>query len=447
MLKKIQEMIVYIMVLGVILSSIFYNCYAEDEDDVVYKEQTQEEYQEQIQEKGENLKEDNNTTGENESVEKEEETSEVDNNENNIAEPNKESGSNSKSYENTNNSNKKSSSSNNITVKKSDNANLATLGINPNDFKGFKAGITSYEAIVPNNIESITVYATAQDKNATISGLGIKNLNVGKNEISVVVTAEDGKQKTYIINVTREDVVENVKENIETKSVSDLIKLEVEGYSISPAFLSTIYEYTVNVKDDVTSLNVITECSNDKINVQVAGNTDLQDGENVITVLVTNLETKESSTYQIIVKKIIEEENDAKNRAILIAKRIRISFFAIVALIILISIFVMVRRNALKKEAKKNEIYDYDEDDIDKINLDEDDFFNRVNKEKLQKKVFIDNEYDNLKKTEDDKFIDKKKNNSEFSENLNNEYLNKDNSSLIEEHFRIKSSKNKPKHY
>ena len=82
--------------------------------------------------------------------------------------------------------------------KKSNNANLSNLGITPNDFKGFTPGTTKYDVEVPNDVESVNVYATKADKNAKVTGTGNKNLNEGLNTFNIEVTAEDGTtKKTY----------------------------------------------------------------------------------------------------------------------------------------------------------------------------------------------------------------------------------------------------------
>ena len=58
---------------------------------------------------------------------------------------------------------------------------------------------------------------------------------------------------------------------------SDLKKLEIKGYSLTPAFSPDIYEYKLDVKNDVTNLDIITEGLNDKVSIEVAGNTELID--------------------------------------------------------------------------------------------------------------------------------------------------------------------------
>jgi len=68
----------------------------------------------------------------------------------------------------------------------------------------FDADITEYTVDVTTDISSITINATANYSAATVSGDGIKSLNVGDNTFNIVVTAEDGTTtNTYTVVVTR----------------------------------------------------------------------------------------------------------------------------------------------------------------------------------------------------------------------------------------------------
>lgn len=92
-----------------------------------------------------------------------------------------------------------------VVAPKSTNANLASLTVNAGALSpAFSAGQTSYAVTVPNSVSSITIGATAADSKAAVSGTGAKNLNVGSNKFSVVVKAESGATKTYIVTVTRQ---------------------------------------------------------------------------------------------------------------------------------------------------------------------------------------------------------------------------------------------------
>lgn len=310
--------------------------------------------------------------------------------------------SNSSSSTSSNNKQDTSKQDNSKTSTKSNNTNLSNLGIKPNDFTGFKTNKTSYDVTVPNDVEKVTVYATAQDKKASIKGNGTQKLNVGKNTLNVVVTAEDGTQKTYTINVTREEgnsqsdnkneTNSTATENTTTESVSeeknsDLKSLNIKGFTLNPTFSPDVYEYKVDVSGDVSSLDIETEGANHSVNVDIVGNENLTDGENTITILVYNEETKQNSTYQITVNKTsadVDGLNSTLSEAEKKAQKIRYIILGVVALIIIgIIVFIIVRRRYKKEDDEK---YEYDEEDQERINLnDKDDFFSRVNREAAKK--------------------------------------------------------------
>ena len=163
-------------------------------------------------------------------------------------------------------------------TRKSDNANLSDLGITPNDFKGFKPSTYNYSVTVPNDVEKVSVYAKVQDSKSKISsGVGNHDLNVGANELQIIVTAENGNTQTYTINVTREESEKTETTTQEVSNDSDLKKLEIKGYKLTPSFSADVYEYKLDVNKDVNNLDIITEGLNDKVNIEIAGNTDLKE--------------------------------------------------------------------------------------------------------------------------------------------------------------------------
>ena len=74
----------------------------------------------------------------------------------------------------------------------------------------FNSATTEYSCTVKNSVTSINVNATATSSKAKVRGLGIKELTVGKNTLSIRVIAEDGSEKIYNVNVTRKQAVQNV---------------------------------------------------------------------------------------------------------------------------------------------------------------------------------------------------------------------------------------------
>jgi LPXTG-motif cell wall-anchored protein len=84
-------------------------------------------------------------------------------------------------------------------------ATLSNLGVNPGTLSpAFASATTEYAVSVPNTTDSITLTAETTDTNATVTGDGVKTLNVGANTFKIKVTAEDGTtEKTYTVTVTR----------------------------------------------------------------------------------------------------------------------------------------------------------------------------------------------------------------------------------------------------
>lgn len=245
------------------------------------------------------------------------------------------------------------------------------LGIKPYDFTGFRYGTTNYYVTVPENTKSIEVYAEAQDAKAKLAGIGTKTLENTKTKADVVVTAEDGTKKTYTINITKGEVKEEgnttktntiSKEsntdsnntNIEEKS-NGLASLKINDLTLSPDFKTGIYEYNVKYIGKEDNLDIKAQPTNADYIVEVAGNTDLKEGENIITILVTDKNEENIATYQITVDKSLKGEivtNSEDNQKYLISAGI----IGTVFLIIVIVFIVKCKRNT-------DYYYEYDEED------------------------------------------------------------------------------------
>lgn len=63
---------------------------------------------------------------------------------------------------------------------------------------------TSYSLIVPNSVSSVTVSAQAASSTTTVSGTGVKSLNVGTNTVTVMTKAQNGSTRTYTISIVRQ---------------------------------------------------------------------------------------------------------------------------------------------------------------------------------------------------------------------------------------------------
>lgn len=265
--------------------------------------------------------------------------------------------------------------------KKSSEATLSNLGIRPNDFTGFTRNKYEYDVEVPNDVAEVEVYAIPRDSKAKVTGTGKVKLDVGENKLNVVVTAEDGTTKTYTINVTRvasedEEKTDNT-ENPEEKTLA-LQALSITNVNLSPKFDPEKYEYTVGITDDLSSLDIEAKANEENATVEIIGNENLQQGENTITILVSNSETDESATYQITVNKNVKEEVIASTQ--FGTKQI----ILIVAVLVLIAIIVgaIIYKIRLSRNDEDDEIEFPGADELDKAlaehqELAEDDWQNK----------------------------------------------------------------------
>ncbi len=84
-------------------------------------------------------------------------------------------------------------------------------------------------------------------------------------------------------------------------SDNSLSSLSISPGSLSPAFQYNVVNYTASVDADVTSVDVSAQLSNDTAVIEsVSGNTDLQPGENLVSIVV-KAQDGTPATYKIVV--------------------------------------------------------------------------------------------------------------------------------------------------
>ena len=252
------------------------------------------------------------------------------------------------------------------TTTKSSNANLSTMGVSPKeyDFTGFNKNKTSYSVTVPNDINSLKVAYKTEHAKAKVVITGNNNLEVGSNTIKVVVTAEDGKtKKTYTIKVTKLAAEDNKPGNLiddedDTTSLY-LSSLSIKGLEITPEFKNNVYSYEATIDmdtNDLSKVDVEAKSSNKNATVEVTGNTDLQEGENVINVIVKSKTTSDQTVYQITVNKVSKASEVASSGNHIKKEHIIIGLFIVAAII---AVIIIIKMN---KGGRGKEEYDYDDD-------------------------------------------------------------------------------------
>ena len=203
---------------------------------------------------------------------------------------------------------------------KSSDAALSALTVSKGTLTpAFDPDTREYSVEVENDVDSININATKSDSKATLTGDGNKSLSVGSNRIEVKVVAEDGTtSRSYIVNVTRKggsgEGTPTGGEGegggttpdptpVDTRSSDNTLKkLSVSKGSLDPTFDKDKTTYTLNVDNDVTSIDVEALPNDEKASVSILGNTNLKEGMNTITVKVT-AENESVKTYTINVNR------------------------------------------------------------------------------------------------------------------------------------------------
>ena len=112
----------------------------------------------------------------------------------------------------------------------------------------FKTDLLEYSVVVPENTKEVNIKATVQDKRASVNGIGTQAVNPGANKFFVVVRAQSGAEKTYVINVEVKDenpinvavngknyTVVKIKENLPAASLYTETTININGFEI-PAY-------------------------------------------------------------------------------------------------------------------------------------------------------------------------------------------------------------------
>lgn len=157
------------------------------------------------------------------------------------------------------------------------------------------------------DVSDIRIEAQTNDSKAKVSGTGTKELVTGTNKFTLKVTAEDGSTKTYTIRVTKleqEDNTPNIVEEEEEKTEENkelrLELLEIEGVEIIPKFEPNVFEYSIFITNQ-DEVKIIAKSNIEDSNIEITGNTELKDGENIAIVRLTKDDT--NIEYKIVINK------------------------------------------------------------------------------------------------------------------------------------------------
>lgn len=127
----------------------------------------------------------------------------------------------------------------------------------------FNKDVTEYRIEAGANTTSVKINASKNDSRASVSGTGVHEVSEGENKFNVIVTAENGKTKTYTVIVNVKDpnpinikiddkdlVVVKREKNLEAPEGFTKTKVTISEQEV-PGFYNEVNKFTlVGLKDD-----------------------------------------------------------------------------------------------------------------------------------------------------------------------------------------------------
>ena len=171
---------------------------------------------------------------------------------------------------------------------------LSNIYINDNPVENFDKDNNIYDVEVPYETDKVNITADKVSSLSSVEGLGNINLNVGNNTVNIVVTSENGEVNTYTLNITRNEIISALLDDI-----------KVKHYDLSPEFNSEVYEYNLVVDNEITSLDITPILKDKKASYVIKGNSDFLVGMNKVLVEVTSSDGKDKKEYILNVNRQI----------------------------------------------------------------------------------------------------------------------------------------------
>lgn len=161
----------------------------------------------------------------------------------------------------------------------SSNNSLKSLKVNDDKIE-LKENEFIYNFSVETEVEEVVIKAEANDSKATVKLNDKYPLEIGENEIRLVVVAADGKEASYILNITRSK---------ELSKNSLLTSIKIRNYDINFKPEDTLYNLKIDDKDE--KLDITTTQEDPNATVEIEGNKDLVNG----SIIKINVKAEDGS--------------------------------------------------------------------------------------------------------------------------------------------------------
>lgn len=233
---------------------------------------------------------------------------------------------------------------------KNTNNNLSALNIKDVTISPeFNKDTLQYTVQVAEDVTKLEIEAKAENSKSKVEIQGNEELVNGENTIKVVVTAEDNTSKTYVIKAIRGNEVATTSDD-----TLKLSKLEILGVSFDGGFDPNKYTYDLSLNLAVSNLTITAEPNQADAKMEIIGNQDFKEGENLITIMLTSADGAQTATYQIKVNlpaTATENKNDLQLYLVCAA----VALVVIVLIIIGVVVYHKRKDNDEKEENQEDD--------------------------------------------------------------------------------------------
>ena len=289
------------------------------------------------------------------------------------------------------------------------NANLKSLTVEGFSLSpSFSADVLEYSMQVEMETEKLNITAEAENEKATVKIEGNETLAEGENIVKIIVTAEDGTTtKTYTIKVTKEENIFGLK------------SLNIKDTDISSSFKTDVYDYEVYIKN-IDMLDIEAIATEEDATVEILGNENLQEGENIITIIVKSKDETKTITYQIkATKLVVTEQTEQKT---IDTKYIIYGVIGGILLIALVGVVIYTIKNRKEEMYMENGTDDFEYYPEDLPEKQDDEYYPEDLPEKVEKNNYFEEdnyseeEYENVEE-------DTEKDTESYKEDKSNYFL------------------------
>ncbi len=161
--------------------------------------------------------------------------------------------------------------------------------------------------------EGATIYNNKTKKSYKVKSGGTADVQIVEGTNTLTITLDTGYKETRKIYSQKEEEVEANQIEDEPEVIRPSLKsLTIEGVNLSPEFASDVYQYTItlpeNTEEDITKLNINAIANNEECTIEIVGNENLAEGENIITIIVKSKDGNQAKYSLLVIKpvKIVE---------------------------------------------------------------------------------------------------------------------------------------------